>query len=201
MNEEISNIIESGLLEGYCFGTLEQEEMRKVGDLARLYPDIGTEIERIFVELAKLKSEQKGDLKSKILNKLGSLQNDSSLDLHNLPQIDQHADVRAWRKAIQGLDPDHRDDSMAFRVISDRPNNEISVVWLYGSLIETGHEESSFRESFLILEGECECDFGGVIARFKAGDYFEVPSNTPHVIRNISRNSDYVKGIVQRIAC
>lgn len=201
MNEETSNIIESGWLEGYCFGTLEPAEMRKVAELVRLNPEIAAEVERILLDLGKLKFEGRIDLRSKILHQLSAFQNETMLDLQNLPQINQHSDVRSWRQAIQGLDPDYRDDSIAFRVLSDRPNHEISLVWLYRSLVETGHEKSSFSESFLILEGECECDFGGVIARFKAGDYFDVPPNTQHVIRNISRNSDYVKGIVQRIAC
>ena len=71
------------------------------------------------------------------------------------------------------LDPDHRDDSMAFRVISDRPNNRNfsgMAIWKFNQ--ETGHEESSFRGKFLILEGECECDFLWRYRPFKTGDYF-----------------------------
>ncbi|MCB0576904.1 MAG: cupin domain-containing protein, partial [Saprospiraceae bacterium] len=108
-------------------------------------------------------------------------------------------DPTAWSRALDGLEPEVTENGMAARVLAEDETRELSLVWLSGELVEDMHSDDEFRESFLILEGACECDFGGVIARFGAGDYFDIPPHTPHTIRNISENLPYVKGLVQRL--
>jgi len=53
-------------------------------------------------------------------------------------------------------------------------------------------------ESFIVLEGECECYIGtDTVVRLKAGGYLEIPMHEHHDVKIIS---DYVVGIMQRIA-
>jgi len=53
------------------------------------------------------------------------------------------------------------------------------------------------RESFIILEGECECHIGHDVIRLGPGGFVEIPMYTPHNVKVIS---PYVVAILQRVA-
>jgi mannose-6-phosphate isomerase-like protein (cupin superfamily) len=53
------------------------------------------------------------------------------------------------------------------------------------------------HESFIILEGECECTIGDKVFRLKPGGFTEIPLYTDHDVRVLT---PYVTAIVQRIA-
>ncbi|HNE30653.1 MAG TPA: cupin domain-containing protein, partial [Saprospiraceae bacterium] len=137
-------------------------------------------------------------LKDQVLQFLDGFLAAETIDLQNPPLVDRLSDAQAWARALYGLEPEMEEPGFAARILQENSDRMLSVVWLSADLVEEPHDTDAFLESFLILEGACECDFGGVIARFSAGDYFEVPPNTPHVIKNISENLPYVKGLVQR---
>ncbi len=197
-----NEIIESGILEQYVLGNLTPNQMEEITLLSHQNNLIKDEVERIINILRSSNSgpKPKLELKSKILNTLNQLMNETLIDLNNPPIISAHSDRKLWIQAIKDLAPSITSEDYFIRPLFDNGNRTLDLVWLNTSLIEDEHEESAFKESFFILEGECECDFEGVIVRFKAGDYFVVPPKTRHIIRNISTNTPFVKGIVQRIA-
>ncbi len=89
--------------------------------------------------------------------------------------------------------------AVIFEIVKSEPEEVLlTLAWLSADLVEDQHAGDAFIESFFILEGACECDFDGRIVRFSAGDYFEIPADTRHVIKNISEGLPYVKGLVQR---
>jgi quercetin dioxygenase-like cupin family protein len=75
---------------------------------------------------------------------------------------------------------------------------QLCVAWLQTDLIEEAHHQNEFQESFLILEGTCECDLGGKIIRLQPGGYLDIPFDTPHVIKVTTPENGFVKALIQR---
>ena len=53
------------------------------------------------------------------------------------------------------------------------------------------------KESFLVLEGECECYVGDNVYRLGPGGFIEIPLHEHHNVKVIS---EYVVAVMQRIA-
>ncbi len=197
-----NNIINSGQLEAYCLGQLSIEDAQIISNLAEHDPDIKNELDQIISALESYpdKLTPNPKLKTKVLDFLSQHLHHEEIDLSNPPLLNKYSDVNSWSKAVQNFS--YHDDASNLQVenIFLSKNKELNLIWLQDEIIEDAHENDQFKESFLILEGACECDFEGIIVRFKAGDYFEVPSNTKHTIRNISGPGLCVKGLVQRIS-
>lgn len=197
---ELNTYIASGIIEAYCLGNLSPAQAAEVTAMAAAYPEVQAEIDRTLAVLEQYPQgpQPRPELKKRVLDFLDAFLNEEHIDLDNPPRIDRHSDVAAWNRALQSIAPDIEEPGFAARILKETDELFLSVVWLSADLIEESHADNEFRESFLILEGACECDFEGQIVRFAAGDYFDIPPNTRHVIKNISEGLPYVKGIVQR---
>ncbi|MBK9107594.1 MAG: hypothetical protein IPM92_04220 [Saprospiraceae bacterium] len=197
---ELHQYISSGVIESYCLGNLPEDEARELLDLASRYPEIQMEIDETLAALKNYRQDLSAskDLKSRTLHFLEPFLAKETIDLKNPPFITRHSDAFAWKEALVELQPEYREDDFAIHSLKATADVEMNLVWLYGELVEDQHPEEDFTESFLIIEGACECDFEGQIVRFSAGDYFDVPIGVKHVIKNITKNSGFVKGIVQR---
>ena len=53
------------------------------------------------------------------------------------------------------------------------------------------------QESFLVLEGECECHIGDTVYRLGPGGFIEIPLHLNHNVRVLS---PYVVAVLQHIA-
>lgn len=193
-------ILDSGIIESYCLGTLPADKAIEVSALAEKYPEVMAAIDQTLAALEKYPQtlEPAEGLKSNVLGFLNAHWEESAIDLQNPPLIHLHSDAKAWNLALKDVTPDMEEPGMSARVLKETDDLLLSVVWLSDKLVEHKHGADEFRESFFILEGACECDFEGEIVRFSAGDYFDIPANTDHVIRNISEHLGFVKGLVQR---
>ncbi|MBK8955195.1 MAG: cupin domain-containing protein [Saprospiraceae bacterium] len=196
----LEQYISSGVIESYCLGNLPAAEARILLKLASEYPELQIEIDETLAALEKYKIGQTPprNLKDRTLNYLDPFLTREKIDLNDLPVITKHSDAYAWQAAIKDLLPEHEYPDFSIRNLKQGQELEINLVWLHQVLVEDQHSGDDFTESFLILEGACECDFEGHIVRFGAGDYFEVPAGVRHVIKNISEPEGFVKGIVQR---
>lgn len=196
----LDTYLSSGLIEAYCLGTLSDLESAAVSAMAAQHPEVKNAIEETLIALENypLTIEPKTGLKAQVLDFLEGYLNPEQIDLQNPPLIHLYSDPQAWNQALENVAPDLHEPGMAARVLKESEDLLLSVVWLSDKLVEEKHATTEFQESFFILEGECECDFEGQIVRFKAGDYFDIPPNTDHIIRNISQELTYVKGLVQR---
>ncbi|MCC6817213.1 MAG: hypothetical protein IT267_12430 [Saprospiraceae bacterium] len=201
-NTTIIDLISSGILEQYVIGNLSIDETRKIAQLETEYPALKIEIDRIINVMLETQASQEltQNLKSKVLVKLKDAFVKKVINLNNPENINIHSDISEWIEAVNELKPQITNENYSICPFFKNELKEMSLVWLHGSLLEEEHESTEFKESFLILEGECECNFEGIIVRFKAGDYFEVPVKTKHLIKNITTQGSSVKGIVQRLA-
>ncbi len=197
---DLDTYLGSGIIEAYCLGSLSPEEAAEVSAMAALHPEVNEAIDQTLMVLEKYPQapEPGVGLKNKVLDFLEPYLVEEAIDLQNPPLIHRHSDMDAWNRALKHVTPDMEEPGLAARVLKESDNLLLSVVWLSDKLVESKHTTDEFRESFFILEGTCECDFEGKIVRFSAGDYFDIPPNTDHVIKNISVGLTYVKGLVQR---
>jgi len=106
--------------------------------------------------------------------------------------------VQEWNECLKGLEPDKEFGDLKVRFLKETPDYELCLAWLTTELAETEHHAEEFVESFLILEGTCECNIGGQLIYLKTGDYLDIPIDTPHTIRSTSTQTGYVKALIQR---
>ncbi len=196
---DLNTYLSSGVIEAYCLGNLSAEETAELLHLARQNPEIDEEINNTLaaLKLHTLISNRTSALKEQVLDFLQPHLDSEVIDADHLPLLHKFSSSVDWHKALGELTPDLQEENFAIHLIKDTPDVQLHMVWLFHELVEDGHDRSDFQESFLILDGACECNFGGRIVRFSAGDYFEVPPNTSHIIRNITPNG-CVRGLVQR---
>ncbi|MEP7196488.1 MAG: cupin domain-containing protein [Saprospiraceae bacterium] len=194
------NIIDTGRLEAYCLNLLSDQENKEISLLANQYPDIQSEINQIIHSMQSFTNAEavNPNLKAKIMEALISEADAIRLDLNNLPLLHKESDLKAWNISIEHFEAPSDINAIHVEPIYESDKKEVFLMWLDTVITEEAHDDDGFTESFLILEGECECNFDGKVLRFKAGDYFEVPAKSKHTITNISKNGSLVKGLVQR---
>lgn len=199
--KDLEKYIASGVIEAYCLGNLSDMEAAEVSAAAAQSPEVQAEIEQTLAVLEKYQSTAaapRPELKTRVLNFLDNFLASEKIDLQNPPLLNKYSDAAAWNVALTKVEADIHEEGFACKILKMSEKVELSVVWLSSEMVEDEHEADNFLESFLILEGACECNFDGVIVRFSAGDYFDIPPATKHTIRNISSDLPFVKGLVQR---
>jgi len=198
---DIRAYLDSGIVEEYCLGLLDSEAAAAVEQLSRQHPAIDLEIHKTLETLTRFTTGAKPgpQVKTTLFQLIDHLETEQNIDLKSPPFIHRHSDIEAWNKAIEGLAPNIEEDSTRYHFLQERPDFQLSIVWLEGQLVEDGHDSDEFLESFLILEGTCECNIGGKIIHLQAGDYLDIPRLTQHTIRNTSAHPQpFVKALVQR---
>lgn len=193
------NDMEPGKLEDYCLGLLPDAEASAITAAAKQDPLLLQriiEIETSLMHFSAIPTET--SLRQKILGALDQAEPHPGMDLRNLPPIDRNSDAGEWNKLVKGIEPDKDFGGLKVHFLKEDADFELCLAWLSSELTETEHHADEFAESFLILEGSCECNIGGQIFRLKAGDYLDIPYDTPHTIRSTSVAPGYVKALIQR---
>lgn len=196
---ELEQYIATGVIESYCLGNLPDDEALVLLQKAAQFPELQEEIDKTLgaLNVYVAQHEPSPALKEKTLQFLDRFLPEEVIDVNNPPLIHHNSDARAWQQATAHFQPEMDEGNYALCALKDTPEVSLHLVWLSGTMMEDEHPADAFQESFLIFEGACECNFGGKIVRFYAGDYFEVPSGVKHTIVNISATG-LVRGVVQR---
>jgi mannose-6-phosphate isomerase-like protein (cupin superfamily) len=198
MNEQ-NKYLEPGLLEDFCLGLLPEKEAAEIMEAAEKYPALKQQIEELEEGLKSAYSmAPSGTLKQKIFDLIDTADSDDTISLSNLPFISRHSNVAAWQQAVQSIAEPEGAEELKMLPLLDDSKREMYVAWLYNLLEEDGHQTDDFVESFLIIEGSCECNVGGKMLYLQAGDYLEIPPSTRHSILPTTANGGCVKAIVQR---
>ena len=192
------NDMEPGKLEDYCLGLLPDAEATAITAAVKQDPLLLqriVEIENSLVHFSAVHTEP--SLKEKIIGSLDQRKLNSGMDLSNLPLIDRNSDAGDWNELLKGIEPDKDFGALKVRFLKEDTDFELCLAWLSDELSETEHHADEFAESFLILEGSCECNIGGQVFHLKVGDYLDIPYDTPHTIRSTS-TLGHVKALIQR---
>lgn len=190
---DIRQYIESGVLEEYCLGHLNEADQAYLIQMTMLYPEIKAEltaVELAFEHLAALAAaEPANNLKHNILASLGFAE---ELNIHELPVISHSANPEPWLKAFAHLIPEEPTDDFTLNVIRQ---DEIVQQMLVTSCNNVPEEEhGDFFESLFVLKGRCECTIGNELFALGAGDFIEIPLHIKHDIKLIT---PFVTAILQ----
>ncbi|RRA98756.1 cupin domain-containing protein [Larkinella rosea] len=192
---KVQDFINSGILDEYGLGLLLPDERREVERMARLYPVVQRAIDQRIQELQSADHETvtpTKNLKNRILAGLGE---SPVFDLNDLPLINVYSDADQWQRTIAAFQPTH--DYRNLYVHPLRENEKVTQFILWTKVEVKPEDHHDELESFLILEGECECRIGGETVRLSAGDYVDIPLDVEHTVRVLS--PEPVKALIQRV--
>jgi mannose-6-phosphate isomerase-like protein (cupin superfamily) len=194
--KDTKKYIESGILEEYCLGFLDEAEQAELIQMTTLYPEVKEAlhaVEQKMEELAVSSAvEPSSNVRQKILATLGFAEESTEPDLHNLSPINKNADHEHWLNVLDHLIPEKPSKDFSCEVIREDDRFRQMLVVTKVDVPEEEHED--YLESFLILKGYCECTIGNEFFKLQAGDFLEIPL---HVKHNIKVTSPYVVAILQ----
>jgi mannose-6-phosphate isomerase-like protein (cupin superfamily) len=189
---------ESGIIEAYCLGQLPQNEAAAITLAAATDTFLQQQIAAIEEALKTYSHVNRAAaLKESILAALSTTSFFTKIDITKPPLINRNSDIADWNEAIAHIKPQTDHGNIKTSFITYSAELQLCIAWLSGKLEEDEHHEDEFEESFLILEGSCECNISGKIFRLKEGDYLDIPFNAHHTITSTSPHG-YVKAIIQR---
>jgi len=190
--------IENGMLVEYSLGLLDKRAAEQVERDLDIYPDLRDELEMIQDSLEEYASAHRKhpdkSTKEIIWGRICNAELESKMDLDHLPLLDRHADAQAWLSAMTPLLPVDRSKPFS-RMLTETDRVTQVLIIAPQAIPDEVHED--VYESFIILEGICECQIGDQIIRVEAGGYVEIPLHMHHDVRVLT---DYVVGVMQRIA-
>ncbi len=182
---DVQSYINSGILEEYCLGLLNEEEQAYLIQMSILYPEIKNEliaVERALEQLAESGAIEPGsEVKHRIMNMFGINSSDGSVNAEPFPTIGSNSDYQIWKNNLAHLIPAEPAEGISIEIIRDDERFRQMLVVSNQDIPEEEHGE--YLESFLILEGRCECTVGSDIFTLSAGDFLQIPLHVTHDIR------------------
>jgi mannose-6-phosphate isomerase-like protein (cupin superfamily) len=191
--------IENGVVLDYCLGMLTGDAKIEFEFALLLYPELRAEVDAVQLGLEGYAYTHQvtpaGSMKDKIWATLENINLERQMDLGNLPLINKFTDHKAWLNAVKSILPGNVQDERFMHLLTETDTVMQMLVMSATDIEDEVHED--VIESFIILDGECECHIGtDRVIRLKAGEYIEIPLHEHHDVRIIS---DYVVGVMQRI--
>ena len=141
-------------------------------------------------------------LRDMVLSKINTLnkhkKNRQSLNLDNLPLLDESSNLLDWQEVVHAITPPEDYENVYLHPIESNEKRELYVAWVKEYVDEEVHYD--LLESFLILEGSCEChitdEAGNMrIVRMHQGDFISMKTGETHDIRITS--AEPTKAILQ----
>jgi mannose-6-phosphate isomerase-like protein (cupin superfamily) len=193
---DVQKYIESGVLEQYCLGHLDEAEQAYLIQMTMLYPEVKAEltaVELAFEELSAVTAaEPVNNLKQNILAALGFSNENAALNVNDLPVLRHSTDPGPWLNAFAHLIPDEPTEDLTVNVI--RHDAIVQQMLMTGNTDVPEEEHGEFYESLFVLKGRCECMVGDEFFALGAGDFIEIPLNTKHDIKLVT---PYVTAVLQ----
>lgn len=190
---DIQQFIESGILEEYCLGHLNEEEQVYLIQMTMLYPEIKAEldaVEQAFENLSDATATEPGShIKQNILAALGF---DEVLNINDLPVLSHSANPHPWLTAFGHLIPENPTEDFLAHVI--RQDDIVQQMLITGNTDVPEEEHGEFYESLYVLKGRCECTVGEDFYALGPGDFLEIPLNVKH---NIKLVTPFVTAVLQ----
>lgn len=192
----VQQYIESGVLEQYCLGLLDDAEQANVVQMSLTYPAIKqelTEIEYTLEKIALINAiSPKADLKQNILRALAFADQETLLDINHLPATNKYSNYQSWLNAVEHLIPAEPFDDFLCTVLRQEEHIAQMLVITKNDVPVEIHEDRT--ESFFILKGECICTVGDHTYKLSPGDFLEIPLHQEH---DVKIQSPYVIAILQ----
>lgn len=140
--------------------------------------------------------------RNKILEKIAKLEKQKNsrqpFGIDTLPHLDESANWLDWEEAVRGIEPPQDFENVHLHPLESNENRDLFVAWVKVYIEEEVHHD--ILESFLILEGSCECHITGKdgttrIVKMGKGDFITMQLGETHDIVITSREP--AKAILQ----
>ncbi len=200
---EVTEFIQSGILEMYVLGSTTPEETQKVEQMAEAHEQIRAELYEIEVALEEYALSQAKEVDPtikpflmatiKYMERIG--QGEEPTFPPKLHAGSTAADYQQWlgREDLGLTEPL---DEIDAHIIGADGKITTAIAWLKNGAPPEVHKKE--LESFLIIEGTCNIVVDGVDNHLKAGDVFTIPLHLWHHVLVTSEVP--CKIILQRVA-
>jgi len=195
----LTTFLNSGLLELYLIGKLDQEEVLLVNQMRVAHPEVVAELASLeaFFEREALQHAVKPDSRfdEKMQSLFLNLEIEQVMQLSDMPLITSFSDADAWFEMISPLLPQGNFEGRFEKLLRNDDQVMQALVITPEGVDEEVHED--MHESFLILKGTCICTIGNETITMGPGSFMQIPLNQPHTIAVASKS---VIAIVQHVA-
>jgi mannose-6-phosphate isomerase-like protein (cupin superfamily) len=186
-------------LQDYCLGLLGAAEIEKLDTLIAANPQLSEEVKAYQLALENYAMLQavtpSAGIKNKIDTLITNLGLEANFTLDNTPVINEYSDYRNWLKVVQPLIPAVLEEDVFTKVIRD--DGKITQTLIKSRVNYPDEVHGELHESFIVLEGECECYIGEEVVRLGPGGFINIPLHKHHDVKVLT---PYVVAIQQRIA-
>ena len=195
----VQDYIDSGILHDYVMGALTKAEQAEVERICSRYPEVHAELLRMQSSIESLADEAAivppPELRDNIWDKLDNINKERTGDINALPVVNKYSDHNNWKRIVAPFMPQAITKERIARTL--RHSGGVTQVLIISTtdVEEEVHEHE--QESFIILEGECECHVGDNVIRLGPGGFIDIPL---HVSHNVKILSPYVVAVLQHIA-
>lgn len=184
----IENYINSGIIEMYVMGVLNEKENQEVKLLSSTYPEISAEVERISITLENYaianKKTPSPSVKPMLMATLEYMQRLENGEPFTIaPTLNKQTKAGDFAKWVERSDmqaPAEYNSSFA-KIISHTPECSTAIVWLKEGSPKETHDNQ--LESFFILEGTCDIVVNNEVFPLYPGDQFTVPLHATHYVK------------------
>ena len=190
--------INSGILELYVLDQLSKEERKGVERMVKMYPILKHELVAIENGLEKyalnnaINPSEK--LAAEIVEVVDNLEKERKLNIENLPIINPFSNYKNWLPLAQ----EYLDITLADGIFNKvlQHNDKITQVLVVSEIDIPEEIHEGEHESFLILDGRCECIISGTSRFMGPGDFMSIPLLEPH---DVKLKSKRVTAILQHL--
>jgi mannose-6-phosphate isomerase-like protein (cupin superfamily) len=188
----IKEFIESGILEQYVLGTTGKIESEEVERMARTYPEVKNELEKIsdtIEDIARATAKTPGKtIKPFLLATIDFMERMEKGEQPTFPPVLNESstinDYNSWLSREDMILPIDAPDLYA-KIIGAPPGIVTAIVWIKeDSPKEVHHDE---HERFLIVEGTCDILIEDKVHQLVPGDFFEIPLHKYHIVKVTSK--------------
>lgn len=202
MNKAIE-YINSGVLELYVLGQTSAEETLEVNAMAKLYPEVETEINQITkafeIDSASKHEGPNDTVKPYLMAIVDYTERLKAGESMTFPPLltsqSKVVDFKEWTSRLDMILPDDFEEMYA-KIIGYTPEATTAILWIKTKTPFEIHTHE--YERFLILEGSCDIIIDNDIHKLIAGDFMAIPLHLGHTITVTS--SIPCKVILQRVA-
>jgi len=187
------------MLLDYCLGLLTQGPKKAFAK--RMHTDSGHKPKVLLTQdmidpfLHGENDEPDPRLKERTWVLIENVIREKHMDPTSLPLLNKYSEREAWGTLAANFLPKNPDKSRPYmRLLTSTDKVTQILIATNKDFPEEEHED--LLESFMILEGECECRIGDRMIKVRAGGYLEIPLHTSHDVKILS---DGIIGILQRI--
>lgn len=199
----LSEIRESGLLELYLLGHLDEEETLIVKKALFQFPELEKELESIEQTLIEYTERislpppaDLGPIIMATIDYTARMENgEPPVSPPVLNPSSTLADYQEWLERPD-MNPPGEVEEMFIKFIAHEPEKLTALVWLKNGAPDETHTDE--YENFLIAEGTCNITIGDKVHSLVPGDYLSIPL---HINHRVEVTSDIpCKIILQRVA-